>query len=188
MDKKVRQIEFDAGDDDNGEYKVEAIWDSVVDARESKSGHLSDLYFLISWKGYSEEENTWEPASAVRHLRKLIGSFHKGHPDKPTMTSPAINTEPPMGRPKVTPTGLPKQKQGQLANSTNKQAKKNWAAFEFYHIIGQIWVTPTLNIFNRTACDYTWRHVTIRDFQPIFIKTSTFWLSSLIPRSIFSTF
>ena len=44
--------------DNSGEYKMEAIWDSVVYARESKSGHLSDLYYLVSWKRYSENENT----------------------------------------------------------------------------------------------------------------------------------
>ena len=78
--------ELDAGDD-SGEYEVEAIRDSAVYARESESGHLPGLYYLVSWKGYPEEENTWEPASAVKHLRKLISSFHKDHPDKPMATS-----------------------------------------------------------------------------------------------------
>ena len=50
-------IELDLGDK-NGEYKVEAIWDSKVYARESESGHLLDLYYLVSWKIYLEEENT----------------------------------------------------------------------------------------------------------------------------------
>ena len=61
IDKKVRQMEFDTGD--NEEYEVEAIWDSAVYARESESGHLSGLYYLVSWKEYLEEENTWEPGS-----------------------------------------------------------------------------------------------------------------------------
>ena len=104
--------ELDAGDD-SGEYEVEVIRDSAVYARESESGHLSGLYYLVSWKGYPEEENTWEPASAVQHLRKLICLFHKDHPDKPTATSPAIDTAPPMARSTVK---LPaKQKQGQPA-------------------------------------------------------------------------
>ena len=42
VDKKVRQIEFDAGDHSK-EYKVEAIWNNAVYARESKSGHLLNL-------------------------------------------------------------------------------------------------------------------------------------------------
>ena len=116
-------VELDAGDK-NGEYEVEAIWDSEVYARESESGHLPGLYSLVSWKGYPKEENTWELASAVQNLRKLISLFHKDHPDKPTATSPAIDTAPLMARPTVKPAEPPKQKQGQLANSTNKRAKK----------------------------------------------------------------
>ena len=118
-------MEFDAGDDKSREYEVEAIRDSAVYARESESGHLPGLYYLILWKRYPEEENTWEPASVIQYLRKLISLFHKDHPDKPTATSPAIDTAPPMARPTVTPIKPLKQKQGRLANSTNKRAKKN---------------------------------------------------------------
>ena len=48
VDEEVRQIEFDASDNKSREYKVEAIWDSVVYARKSESGHLSGLYYLVS--------------------------------------------------------------------------------------------------------------------------------------------
>ena len=104
VDEEARQIKFDAGDDKSGEYEVEAIWDSAIYARESKSGHLPGLYYLVSWKRYPKEENTWKLASAVQHLRKLISSFHKGHSDKPTTTSPAIDTAPPMAKPTIRPT------------------------------------------------------------------------------------
>ena len=57
--------ELDAGNDKSKKYKVEAIWDNAVYAKESKSGNLPSLYYLVSWKKYPEEENTWEPASAV---------------------------------------------------------------------------------------------------------------------------
>ena len=43
VDKKVRQMEIDAGDNDSGEYEVEAIRDSAVYTRESKPGHLPGL-------------------------------------------------------------------------------------------------------------------------------------------------
>ena len=85
--------EFEAGSDDE-EYEVEGIRDSAVYAKESTTGHLPGLYYLVSWKGYPEEENTWEPASAVQHLRKLISTFHKDNPDKPTATSPPTDTAP----------------------------------------------------------------------------------------------
>ena len=51
--------------DNSGEYEIEVIWDSAVYARESKSGHLPGLHYLVSWKGYSKEENTWKPVSMV---------------------------------------------------------------------------------------------------------------------------
>ena len=117
--------ELDAGDDDSGEYKLEEIRDSAIYVRESKSGHLLGLYYLVLWKGYPEEENTWELASVVQQLRKLISSFHKDHPDKSTTTSPAIDIAPPTARPTVKPTEPLKQKRGRPANSTNKRAKKN---------------------------------------------------------------
>ena len=100
-------MELDAGNNNSGEYKVEAIRDSTVYARELESSHLPGFYYLVSWKRYPEEENTWEPASAVQHLRKLISLFHKNFPDKPTATSLAIDTAPPIARPTVRPTVKP---------------------------------------------------------------------------------
>ena len=65
MDKKiVEQLEFEAGGD-NKEYEVEGIRDSAVYARELEASHLPGLYYLVFWKNYPEDENTWEPASAV---------------------------------------------------------------------------------------------------------------------------
>ena len=113
--------EFEPGNDK--EYEVEAIWDSAVYARESESGHLPGLYYLVPWKGYPKEENTWEPTSTVQHLRKLISLFHKDHPDKPTATSPAIDTALPMLSPTVRPTELLKRKQGQLTGRATKRTK-----------------------------------------------------------------
>ena len=51
--------ELDAGSNDSGEYKVEAICNSAVYTRESKSGYLPGLYCLVFWEGYLEKENTW---------------------------------------------------------------------------------------------------------------------------------
>ena len=81
--------------------------------------------------------------------------FYKNYPDKQTATFPTIDTAPSMARPTVKPTELPKQKQGQLANSINKRAKTNWAVFEFYCVFGQIRVTPMLDILSRNIHNYT---------------------------------
>ena len=65
VDKQVRQMEFNACNIERREYKVKIIWDSTVYANELESGHQPDLHHLISRKGYPEEKNTWEPASAI---------------------------------------------------------------------------------------------------------------------------
>ena len=83
---------------------MEAIGNNVVYIRESKSGYLSGFYYLVSWKRYTEEEITWEPASAVEYLRKLISLFHKDHYDKLTASSSAIDTTPPMAKLMAKPT------------------------------------------------------------------------------------
>ena len=102
VDEKTLQLEFE--DDGEGEeYEVEAIRDSAVYAKESESGQLPGLYYLISWKDFPEEENTWEPASAIQHLRRLVNTFHKENPDKPTTTSTPIDTTSPTARPTVEP-------------------------------------------------------------------------------------
>ena len=122
-------FEFEAGDDK--EYEVDGIWDSAVYARES-AGQLPGLYYLVSWKGYPEEENTWEPASAIQHLQRLVTAYHKGNPEKPTATSIPVDTAPPMARPTAPPmprpTTAPIKKRSWPAKSTTtttKRAKKS---------------------------------------------------------------
>ena len=48
VDENVKQIDFNSGNNESGEYKVKAIWDSAVYTRESEAEHLSGLYCLIS--------------------------------------------------------------------------------------------------------------------------------------------
>ncbi len=93
-----KEVEFETGD--NKEYEVEAIIDSAV-YNQQANDQMPGLYYLILWKGYPKEENTWEPSSAVIHLRKLISTFHKEHPEKPTATSLPLDSAPPMARPTI---------------------------------------------------------------------------------------
>ena len=125
------QLDFKFKASNGKEYKVDGIQDSAVYTKES-AGQLPGLYYLVSWKGYPEEENTWEPASAIQHLRRLVTAYHKDNPEKPTATSVPVNTALPMARPTASPmtrpTAAPTKKRGQLAKSTTtttKRAKKS---------------------------------------------------------------
>ena len=113
-------FKFEAGDDK--EYEVDGIRDSAVYARES-AGQLPGLYYLVSWKGYPEEENTWEPASAIQHLRRLVTAYHKDNPKKPTATFAPVNMAPPIARPTA---AVPKKHDRPAGSTTTaKQAKKS---------------------------------------------------------------
>ena len=46
VDKNTTKL--DAGDNKGSEYKMEAICNNAVYAKESKSGHLLGLYYLVS--------------------------------------------------------------------------------------------------------------------------------------------
>ena len=132
VDKKMTELDFEAGN--SKKYKVEVIRNSAVYVRELED-HLPGLYYLVAWKGYSKEENSWEPISAVQHLKKLINSFHKDHLAKPIATFPPIDSALPMARPTIKlARSITKRKQGRPANSANKQAKKNWTFCSFSHM------------------------------------------------------
>ena len=116
------QLEFEAGNDK--EYEVDGIRDSAVYARES-AGQLPGLYYLVLWKGYPEEENAWEPVSAIQHLRRLVTTYHKDNLEKPTATSALVDTASLLARPSTSPRPIAKPttapKRGRPAGSTAKK-------------------------------------------------------------------
>ena len=123
--------EFDAGD--NKEYEIEVIIDSAIYTKEVE-GHLPGLYYLVSWKRYLEEKSTWEPSSTVMHLWKMISTFHKDHPEKPTATSPPLDSAPPIAKPSVKPPVKPsmKQKWGRPIGSTKWVKKWDIGQWDFF--------------------------------------------------------
>jgi hypothetical protein len=57
------------------EYEVEEILDSRLSRGK--------LQYLVKWKGYLPEENTWEPEANVEGSPDAIKDFHKKYPSAP---------------------------------------------------------------------------------------------------------
>ena len=99
VDKQVTEVE--AGN--SKQYNVEAIKDNAVYVNKAER-YLPDLYYLVAWKRYFKEENTWKRLFAIQHLKKLINFFFRKYLKKLTATSPPIDFALPMARPTVKPT------------------------------------------------------------------------------------
>jgi transposase InsO family protein len=60
---------------DQEEFEV----DQIVDSRK----HRGRVQYLVHWKGYSDQDNTWEPPENLTHSAELLQDFHHKYPDKP---------------------------------------------------------------------------------------------------------
>jgi len=61
--------------DNEEEYEVEQI----LDTREKGK----KIEYLIHWKGYGHDEDTWEPIKNLMNCQQLVQQFHLRHPDRP---------------------------------------------------------------------------------------------------------
>jgi hypothetical protein len=57
------------------EYEVEEIMDSRLRCHK--------LEFLVKWKGYTEENNSWEPEYNCACAREAITCFNRKYPNAP---------------------------------------------------------------------------------------------------------
>ena len=69
--------------DGEPEYEVESILDSRVSRRK--------LQYLVKWKGYPNEDNTWEPATALANASDAVTLFHRQYPSAPRPAPPQLN-------------------------------------------------------------------------------------------------
>lgn len=76
----------------NNNYKIETIYDSEGYIIKSNGSHSPDFYHLGSYKGYREDENTWELTLVILHFYKIISTFHLDHPKKLTVNPPSIDS------------------------------------------------------------------------------------------------
>lgn len=56
-------------------YEVEAITDKRLDEG-------GQLLYKVKWKGYPEEESTWEPLEHLESAKNLVGEFNKAYEEK----------------------------------------------------------------------------------------------------------
>lgn len=62
--------------DDHYEYEVETILDSCRTAQGA-------IQYLVKWKNYGREENSWEPRRNLSNAAETIAKFHHSHPQAP---------------------------------------------------------------------------------------------------------
>jgi hypothetical protein len=60
------------GEDEH--YEVETI----LNARPTPNRR--GIQYLVKWKGYPDSENTWIPASGMKHAMDLVHEYHRRHP------------------------------------------------------------------------------------------------------------
>ncbi len=61
------------------EYTVEEIRDSFV--------HSLELQYLVKWKGFPNEESSWEPVAHLSNSMKFVEEFHQANPTKPSQVT-----------------------------------------------------------------------------------------------------
>jgi hypothetical protein len=69
------------------EYEVEAVLQNEVRTTRRRQGGrywlIKTLYFLIKWKGYPDDECTWEPGVSLEGVPELVDKFYQDHPEAP---------------------------------------------------------------------------------------------------------
>ncbi len=151
-------------------------YDNEVYVKELDSGHhLPGFYYLVSYKGYFEEKNTWEPALIVLHFCKLINTFHYDHPKRPIATFLLINSALLMVNPIVklrVEVLNTKQKRGRLIkNSGISKCVKRPELPVFYLVFGPILIVDkrfpqSHNLLSVLLCSLIFRFLQTSQFLP----------------------
>lgn len=80
-------------------YEVEAIVDSKTDEQ-------GNPLYLVKWKNWPPETNTWEPLKHLSTVKSLIKDFHNAQKPPPTQPQPNAPAQPEVvkrkrGRPRI---------------------------------------------------------------------------------------
>ena len=44
---------------------------------------IKELRYFVKWKGWGEDENTWEPPEGMKNAQEELERFHRGNPEMP---------------------------------------------------------------------------------------------------------
>ena len=66
--------------DGEEEWEVEEILDSQKKPR-TRLPILRNMEYLVRWKGYGPEHNSWEPAENLENSPELVETFHRRFPN-----------------------------------------------------------------------------------------------------------
>ena len=86
-----RRITIPAPEEIEGEieYEVERIVRSEIREKKRRKGGkqytVKSLWYLVKWKGYPDDECTWEPAQHLTHADEEMEIFHQQHPHAPKL-------------------------------------------------------------------------------------------------------
>ncbi|BBH04326.1 chromomethylase 3 [Prunus dulcis] len=76
-DEEEEEEDGDSGNDENDSDDPEFEVDYVLEVcyGDPNKTNKRGLYFKIRWKGYGDDEDTWEPIDGLGHCRKAIGTL-----------------------------------------------------------------------------------------------------------------
>ena len=44
---------------------------------------MKELGYFVKWKGWAEDEDTWEPPDGMKNEQEEVEQFHKENPEMP---------------------------------------------------------------------------------------------------------
>lgn len=60
----------------------------IHDVRQTKKGKKTEMVYLVSWVGYDQSANTWEPLSNLGNAKHLVTQYHRDANQKPAKKAP----------------------------------------------------------------------------------------------------
>ena len=52
---------------------------------KGRNKNVRSLYYLVKWKGYPEDECSWEPGIHLESAEKEVEEFHRLNPEAPKL-------------------------------------------------------------------------------------------------------